>query len=129
MTWLWGGSRTGEIPLRAMLARTALRMMSHEATRYAGVTLAVAMALFLVLMQSAFYFGFRRDITVVPDSFDADLWVSQRELLAFDYAAHFDDLQLWQTRDDAEVRAAAPVIIDWPRVSRLSTKQWQSWSG
>jgi putative ABC transport system permease protein len=102
-----------------MLTKTAFRILFHEKGKYAGVVVGVAMAIFLVLLQSGFYFGFRRDITVVADSFDADLWVSQRELLAFDYAAHFDDLPLWQIRGDAEVHAAAPVIIDWPRVRRV----------
>lgn len=103
-----------------MVAKTAIRILLHEKRKYAGVVVGVAMAVFLVLLQSAFYFGFRRDITVVADSFDADLWVSQCEFLTFDYVAHFDDLSLWQVRSDSEVRAASPVIIDWARVRRLS---------
>lgn len=103
-----------------MLTKTAIRILLHEKGKYLGVIIGVAMAVFLVLLQSAFYFGFRRDITVVADSFDADLWISQREFLAFDYVAHFDDLPLWQVRADGGVRAATPVIADWARVRRLS---------
>lgn len=102
-----------------MLTRTALRIVSHEAPRFAGVVVGVAMAVFLVLLQSAFYFGFRRDITVVADSFDADLWISQREVLNFDYVAPFDDLAGWQAPGDADVAAAMPVIVDWSRMRRL----------
>jgi len=102
-----------------MLARTALRIVSHEGPRFAGVVVGVAMAVFLVLLQSAFYFGFRRDITVVADSFDADLWISQREVLNFDYVAPFDDLARWQAGGDPDVAGAMPVIVDWSRMRRL----------
>lgn len=102
-----------------MLTQTAIRILLHEKAKYAGVVVGLAMAVFLVLLQAAFYFGFRRDITVVADSFEADLWVSQRELLAFDYVAHFDDLPVWQVRSEAGVQAAAAVIMDWARVRRL----------
>lgn len=101
-----------------MLAKTALQILFHEKSRYLGVAVGVAFGLFLLLLQSSFYFGFRRDITVVADAFDADLWVSQRELLAFDYVAHFDDLPLWLVRGDADVTAATPVIIEWARTWR-----------
>jgi hypothetical protein len=66
-----------------MVAKTAIRILLHEKGKYAGVVVGVAMAMFLVLLQAGFYFGFRRDITVVPDSFDTDLWISHCELLAF----------------------------------------------
>jgi hypothetical protein len=95
-------------------------MLFHERGKYFSVVLGVAMALFLVLLQSGFYFGFLRDITVVADSFDADLWISQRKLLAFDYVAHFDDLPQWQALADADVAGAMPVVVEWTRVrSRL----------
>ena len=102
-----------------MLTKTAIRILLHEKGKYLGVVIGVAMAVFLVLLQSAFYFGFRRDITVIADSFDADLWISQREFLAFDYVAHFDDLPRWQTLGDADVAAAMPVIVEWSRMRQL----------
>jgi putative ABC transport system permease protein len=102
-----------------MLTKTAFRILHHEKGKYAGVVVGVAMAVFLVLLQSAFYWGFRRDITVEADSFDADLWISQRELLAFDYVEHFDDLARWQVLSDRDVVAAMPVIAEWCRVRRL----------
>ena len=102
-----------------MLAKTAIRILLHEKGKYLGVVIGVAMAVFLVLLQSGFYFGFRRDITVVGDSFDADLWISQREFLAFDYVAHFDDLPRWQACSDPDVAAAMPVIVEWSRMRRL----------
>jgi putative ABC transport system permease protein len=102
-----------------MLTKTAIRILLHEKRKYLGVIIGVAMAVFLVLLQSAFYFGFRRDITVVADSFDVDLWISQREFLAFDYVAHFDDLPRWQALGDADVAAAMPVIVEWSRMRQL----------
>ena len=94
--------------------------MLHEKGKYAGVVIGVAMALFLVLLQTGFYFGFRRDITVIPDSFDADLWVSQRELLSYDYVAHFDDLVRWDVLQDVDVEAASGIITDWANFRRAS---------
>ena len=102
-----------------MLTRTALNILRHEKGKYAGVVVGVTMAVFLVLLQAGFYFGFRRDITIVGDAFDADLWISQREFLAFDHVAHFDDLPRWQALSDDGVSAAMPVIADWVRVRRL----------
>jgi len=101
-----------------MLTKTAFRIMLHEKGKYAGVVIGVAMALFLVLLQTGFYLGFRRDITVVADSFDADLWVSARELLTYDYVAHFDDLARWQVLEDMDVKAASGIITEWVRFRR-----------
>src|SRR5712672_1619669 len=103
-----------------MLTRTAFQILLYEKGKYAGVVVGVTMALFLVLIQFGFYLGFRRDITVVPDAFDADLWVSQRSLLAFDYLTHFDDLPRWQVRQDPEVIAATGIIAEWVRFRRMT---------
>lgn len=103
-----------------MLARTGFRILLHEKNKYAGAVVGVAMALFLVLLQFGFYLGFRRDITVVADSFDADLWITQNELLAFDYVAHFDDLVCSQVLSDADVIAAMPIIAEWSRMRSRS---------
>jgi putative ABC transport system permease protein len=103
-----------------MLARTAFQILRHEKAKYAGVVVGITMALFLVLLQFGFYLGFRRDITVVPDSFDAELWISQRSLLSFDYPTHFDDLPRWETLQDVDVEAASGIIADWIRFRRMS---------
>lgn len=102
-----------------MLAKTAIRILLYEKGKYLGVIVGVAMAVFLVLLQAGFYFGFRRDITVVGDSFAADLWISQRALLAFDYVVPLDDLPRYQALEDPDVAAAMPVIADWARIRRL----------
>lgn len=102
-----------------MLVKTAFQILRRERSKYAGVIVGVAMALFLVLLQTGFYLGFRRDITVVADSVEADLWVSQRQLLAFDYVAHFDDLARWQVLSDSDVTAVMPLVAEWSRVRSL----------
>lgn len=96
-----------------MLTRTAIRIFLYEKWKYAGVVAGVAMALFLLLLQSGFYFGFLRDITVVSDSFDADLWISQPHLLSIDYVSQMDDLPAAQALSDGEVAAVMPVIYEW----------------
>ena len=89
-----------------MLAKVAVQIIAHEKGKYGGAVFGVVMAVSLVLLQFGFYLGFRRDITVVPDSFEADLWLSQRSLLTFDCLAHIDDLVLWQVLEDRDVQAA-----------------------
>jgi hypothetical protein len=39
---------------------------------------------FLDIVQWAFYFGYQRDITVVLDAFDADIWIVPKGQPAFD---------------------------------------------
>src|ERR1700674_5289381 len=95
-------------------------MLLYEKGKYAGVVVGVTMAVFLMLLQAGFYFGFRRDITVVSDSFDADLWFSPRPLLASDYAIHMDDLPVTNALADGDVFAAMGVIIEWSRMRSLS---------
>ena len=98
-----------------MLVKTALRMMVHEAPRYSGAVFGVSLALFLVLLQSGFYFGFKRDITVVQDSFAADLWVVPKALLTFEYAPHFDDAAYWKVLSVPGVSRASRVVFDWSK--------------
>ena len=62
-----------------MPTKTALQIVRHARGKYIGVIVGVAMALCLMLLQFGFYLGFLRDITVVADSFDADLRVSQQK--------------------------------------------------
>ncbi|MBM4059892.1 MAG: FtsX-like permease family protein [Planctomycetes bacterium] len=98
-----------------MLIRTGLAILAHERPKYAGAVLGTAISLFLMLLLSGFYFGFRRDITIVPDSFDADLWVSSRPLLTFDFAAPFDDLAWTTALSTPGVRATTRVVAAFTR--------------
>jgi putative ABC transport system permease protein len=102
-----------------MLTRTAFQILLYEKGKYAGVVVGVTMAVFLVLLQFGFYLGFRRDITIVPDAFDADLWVSQKSLLTFDYMSQFDDLPRWLALEDADVEAASGIVVEWVRFRRM----------
>lgn len=98
-----------------MLIRTGLAILAHEKPKYLGAVLGTSVSLFLMLLLSGFYFGFRRDITVVPDAFGADLWVSARELLSFDFPATFDDLALTTTLSQPGVQAATRVVAEFSR--------------
>ncbi len=90
-------------------------MLKREIVGFAGAASGVALALFLVFLQSGFYFGFKRDITVVQDSFNADVWIAPRALLSFDYAVHLDDAAYWQARSASGVASAARVVFDWSK--------------
>jgi len=98
-----------------MLFSTGLELVIHEKPKYLGAVLGTAVSLFLVLLLSGFYFGFRRDITIVQDSFDADLWVASRAMLGFDFPASFDDLALPKVLSHPNVQAASPVVADFAK--------------
>src|SRR5439155_5516002 len=76
---------------RAMLVRTAIRILIHEKEKYAGAVAGVAMAVFLINLQWGFYLGFHRDITVVLDSIDADVWIVPKSQPLFDGWLAIDD--------------------------------------
>ena len=61
-----------------MLLKTAIRIILHEKTKFLGAVAGVALAMFLVLLQWGFYFGYKRDTSVVLDAFDADSGSSPR---------------------------------------------------
>jgi hypothetical protein len=103
-----------------MLARTAVTILAREKGKYVGVVIGVAMSLLLVLLQFGFFLGFQRDITIVGDSFDADLWVTQSSLEAFDYVSHFDDLPRMRMLGDEDVLTATGIIADWARFRRMT---------
>ena len=98
-----------------MLLSTGLEFVLHEKPKYLGAVLGTAVSLFLVLLLSGFYFGFRRDITIVQDSFDADLWVASREILGFDFPGTFDDLVLTKVLSHPGVQAASRVVVDFSK--------------
>jgi hypothetical protein len=98
-----------------MLLSTGLEFVLHEKPKYLGAVLGTAVSLFLVLLLSGFYFGFRRDITIVQDSFDVDLWVASREILGFDFAGNCDDLVLAKVLGHSSVQAASRVVVDFSK--------------
>lgn len=104
-----------------MLRKTAFQIVRHENRKYVGAVIGVGMALLLMLLQIGFFLGYRRDITVVADAFEADLWITQRHCLAFDYVVHIDDTPQYQVLSDGDVAAAMAVIADWTRLRRRSS--------
>lgn len=47
-----------------MLLKTAMQIILHEKEKSLRAVIGVTLALFLVLLQSGFYLGYKRDITV-----------------------------------------------------------------
>jgi putative ABC transport system permease protein len=93
-----------------MLLRTAVRIIWHEKEKFAGAVAGVTVAVFLMILQWGFYLGFCRDITVVLDSIDADVWVVPRNQPLFDGWLAIDDLPYWQMRRHPDVYRAARVV-------------------
>src|SRR5438270_13880637 len=93
-----------------MLLRTAVRILWHEKEKYGGAVAGVALAVFLVILQGGFYFGFRRDITVVIDSIDADIWVVPKNQPLFDGWGAMDDLGYWKLMGHPDVAAISRVV-------------------
>lgn len=98
-----------------MLIRAALQMMRHEKRNHAGAAAGTAFALFLVGLQVGFYFGFRRDISIIQDSCNADVWVVPKALRGFDYSVPIEDAVYATVLSTPGVRHAARVIYDWGR--------------
>lgn len=93
-----------------MLLRTAVRILWHEKEKYGGAVAGVALAVFLVILQGGFYFGFRRDITVVLDSIDADIWVIPKNQPLFDGWVAMDDLCYWKMMGHPDVAGLSRVV-------------------
>ena len=86
-----------------MLFKTAIRIILYEKTKFAGAVAGVGLAIFLVLLQWGFYFGYRRDTTVVLNAFDADLWIVPKGQVTFDGFATLDEAAYYKARDLPEI--------------------------
>jgi putative ABC transport system permease protein len=93
-----------------MLFKTALRIIIHEKEKFSGAVAGVALATFLMILQCGFYLGYDRDITVVLDSVDADLWIIPRNQPLFDGWDAIDDLPYYRLRERPEVASAARLV-------------------
>jgi putative ABC transport system permease protein len=93
-----------------MLLKTAIRIILHEKTKFLGALAGVALAMFLVLLQWGFYFGYKRDTTVVLDAFDADVWIVPKGQTTFDSFTSIDDLAYWKAKELPNVQNAARVV-------------------
>jgi putative ABC transport system permease protein len=93
-----------------MLFKTAINLILHEKAKFFGAIAGVALAIFLVLLQWGFYFGYRRDTTVVLDAFDADIWIVPKGQKMFDGFTTMDDLPCFKARALPEIEKAARVV-------------------
>lgn len=93
-----------------MLLTTAIRIILHEKTKFAGAVAGVALAVTLVILQWGFYLGYKRDTTVVINLFDADLWIIPKGQKSVDSFTTIDDLAYWRAKDLPEIEAAARVV-------------------
>jgi putative ABC transport system permease protein len=93
-----------------MLLETAFRIVVHERDKFSGAVAGVAIAVFLMILQWGFYLGYLRDITVVLDSFDADIWFVPKNQPLFDGWVAIDDLPYTEARNHPAVAATARVV-------------------
>jgi len=93
-----------------MLVKTALRILIHEKEKYAGAVAGVAMAVFLIILQWGFYLGFHRDITVVLDGIDADIWIVPKSQPLFDGWVAIDDLPYGTLSEHPDVETASRLV-------------------
>ena len=94
----------------AMLFKTSLRIIVNEKEKFSGAVAGVALATFLMILQCGFYLGYDRDITVVLDSIDADLWVIPKNQPLFDGWDAMDDLPYYRMREHPEVAKVARLV-------------------
>ena len=93
-----------------MLFKTSLRIIVNEKEKFSGAVAGVALATFLMILQCGFYLGYDRDITVVLDSIDADLWVIPKNQPLFDGWDAMDDLPYYRMREHPEVAKVARLV-------------------
>jgi ABC-type lipoprotein release transport system permease subunit len=93
-----------------MLFATALRIIIFEKEKFSGAVAGVALATFLLMLQCGFYFGYDRDITIVLDSIDADIWMVPKNQPMFDGWDLIDDLPFDQLRGHQGVAAVSRLI-------------------
>ena len=90
-----------------MLFKTALRIIIYEKEKFSGAVAGVAVATFLMILQCGFYLGYRRDITVVLDSIDADIWFVPKNQPLFDGWMAMDDLPYYQAKGHPDIAKVA----------------------
>ena len=93
-----------------MLLKMALRTVWHEKEKLSGAILGVALGVFLVVFQWGLYFAYKRDTTIVLDSFDADLWIVPKNQTMFDTFSSMDDLAYQRARKVAGVQDVARIV-------------------
>jgi putative ABC transport system permease protein len=99
-----------------MLVKTALRILIHEKEKYAGAVAGVAMAVFLIILQWGFYLGFHRDITVVLDAIEADIWIVPKSQVLFDGWTAIDDLPYGTLSEHPDVEKVSRLVWGWAGV-------------
>lgn len=93
-----------------MLLRTAMKIVLYEKEKFLGAVVGVTLALFLVILQSGFYLGYRRDITVILDSINADVWIAPKGQLTFDGWDYIDDLAYYKLKGDPQVAQCSRLV-------------------
>lgn len=93
-----------------MLFKTALRIIVHEKEKFGGAVAGVALAIFLMLLQWGFYLGYKRDITVVQDCVDADVWIVPKNQPMFDGWMTMDDLPYYRALEHPGVAHTSRLI-------------------
>ena len=94
-----------------MIFKTAMQIILHEKEKFLGAVVGVTLALFLVLFQAGCYFGYKRDITVILDSIDADLWIVPKGQVSFDGWVNIDDLPYWKAKGDPRIAQCARLVV------------------
>ena len=60
-----------------------------------------------MILQCGFYLGYRRDITVVLDSIDADIWFVPKNQPLFDGWVAMDDLPFYKAKGHPDIATVA----------------------
>ena len=93
-----------------MLFKTSLRIIVNEKEKFSGAVAGVTLATFLMILQCGFYLGYDRDITVVLDSIDADVWVIPKNQPLFDGWDAMDDLPYYRIKEYPDIAKVARLV-------------------
>ena len=93
-----------------MLFKTAFRIVIYEKEKFSGAVVGVALATFLMILQCGFYLGYQRDITVVIDCIEADIWIVPKSQPLFDGWAAMDDLPYYRMKGHPDIDRVARLV-------------------
>lgn len=104
----------------------ALRMLSGDRAKYAGLLLGISFTAFLVTFASSYFAGFMtRGFALIAENGATDVWVMDPAVSSVEQTVNLPDWALDRVRSVAGVRYATPMTLE-TAVARLPNGRFQS---
>ena len=94
------------------MLRIALKMLTADRAKYAGLLFGMAFTAFLITFAAAFFCGFMtRGFAIVTDNAGSDIWVMDPAVVSVEQTTNLPDSALEQVRNVPGVRSAVPLLV------------------